>query len=816
MSRVLPSFRGPGKPEEVSLSTRKKLYWPALGVLTAFFTLAMYSTVALASPGSPSITSDQPDYAAGSVATLIGSGWQGDNSVAITVDDNIGKSWSWSGTATPDTNGDFTITVTLSPNFIAEYLVTATGSPSGAVATATFTDSVGLNILGTDGSQHQNPSDTENLGNVSGAQNFGISVKGTGLGGGSTSFSLSLFGAANGASVSPSSGTVSGSTATPVTLTINTSSLTVGTTYTDALQATGGPSVTSADYYFTFTVVSAVVDTDHDGISDTSDNCPNVANPGQEDADHDGIGDACDTDRDGDGVANATDNCPDVSNPTQADADHDGIGDACDPDRDGDGVANATDNCPEVANPGQADADGDHIGDACDPDRDGDGVANATDNCPEVANPGQADADGDHIGDACDSNGFAPAIAIAAADTNGNEGVTLQTHGSFTDQDGNSTLTITKDSGAGIVTDKGDGTWSWSLPTTDDSSGSVTVKANDGEHAAATDTFNWSAANVAPTVTIDSGTTSVNEGAAATTYTYHWTDPGADTWSTDISCGATGTRSSDTFDETTKTGSFKCAWADDNPTGTASDVETVSIKVSDDDLGSDTKTRDVTVSNVAPAITSASFGGSVNCGTNNATLSVSFTDPGADSWDASIDWDNNGTYDQTVNGVGKSFTASHTYGSAGSHTASVKVNDDDLGVSSASTATVWVNYNLSSILQPINDTGHGQLPSIFKYGSTVPVKVEVTECDGSHSDNLTLKVTWVKGASSTPAGTDESVVATTSDAGNTMRFSDPIYILNLDTKKTSTDSTSAITIFVSIMNGNVQQQTTSAYIGFKK
>ena len=35
-------------------------------------------------------------------------------------------------------------------------------------------------------------------------------------------------------------------------------------------------------------------DTDEDGICDAEDNCPDNANPGQEDADVDGIGDVCD------------------------------------------------------------------------------------------------------------------------------------------------------------------------------------------------------------------------------------------------------------------------------------------------------------------------------------------------------------------------------------------------------------------------------------------------------------------------------------------------------------------------------------------
>ena len=36
------------------------------------------------------------------------------------------------------------------------------------------------------------------------------------------------------------------------------------------------------------------LDTDADGVPDTTDNCPSTANPDQADADHDGIGDACD------------------------------------------------------------------------------------------------------------------------------------------------------------------------------------------------------------------------------------------------------------------------------------------------------------------------------------------------------------------------------------------------------------------------------------------------------------------------------------------------------------------------------------------
>ena len=64
-------------------------------------------------------------------------------------------------------------------------------------------------------------------------------------------------------------------------------------------------------------------DRDYDGVPDEQDNCPDTANPQQEDVDKDRVGDACD-------------NCVEDYNPDQSDVDYDGIGDVCDTDEDPD------------------------------------------------------------------------------------------------------------------------------------------------------------------------------------------------------------------------------------------------------------------------------------------------------------------------------------------------------------------------------------------------------------------------------------------------------------------------------------------------
>ena len=140
------------------------------------------------------------------------------------------------------------------------------------------------------------------------------------------------------------------------------------------------------------------------------------------------------------------------------------------------------------------------------------------------------------------------------------------------------------------------------IPGWQDASTVVNVTANDGE-AEDDDPHTVEILNVAPVISGPNGDASVNEGDGTHTYTFSFTDPGADTWTPSASCGTNGTLSelaldADSLDDCYQTGLFKRAWSDhparDQQRHRAASPSATAIG------GSDTENKTVTVNNVAP------------------------------------------------------------------------------------------------------------------------------------------------------------------------------------------------------------------------
>lgn len=137
----------------------------------------------------------------------------------------------------------------------------------------------------------------------------------------------------------------------------------------------------------------APVDSDGDGVLDTTDQCPDT--PKGIEVDREG----CPLDTDDDGVYDSIDQCPDT--PAGIDVDQEG----CPLDSDGDGVYDTTDQCPDTPRGIEVDKDG------CPLDSDDDGVFNTMDQCPgtprgidvdDVGCPLDSDLDGvDNQTDRC-------------------------------------------------------------------------------------------------------------------------------------------------------------------------------------------------------------------------------------------------------------------------------------------------------------------------------------------------------------------------------------------------------------------------------
>lgn len=369
------------------------------------------------------------------------------------------------------------------------------------------------------------------------------------------------------------------------------------------------------------------------------------------------------------------------------------------------------------------------------------------------------------------------------------ENGTVLLSGSFSDPGSLDTFTVVIDWGPGEGSDTlalgaGAATFSGFHQYIDDNpSGTpsdvypVSVTVTDDDTGVGTASTNVTVNNVAPEVTAI-GDTIVENGVA--TVSGIIIDPGSqDTFTVVIDWGAGEGSDALVLGAGATAYSATHQYLDDNPSGTASDVYSILVTVTDDDSGVGNALTSVTVINVAPVVEA---GPDLETGYGiPVEIVASLTDTGiADTYAATIDW-GDGTVEAGVVDVEDGsgiVSGSHVYGSLGEFTATVSVSDDDGGVASDSLTVVVICTDPEGDVQrKVGPDGDLVACYAANDASTLSITIEVA---GVISDDFQYRAylngTMVKysaGKVTGPSG------ATASENGGEITFNVPLASLGL-------------------------------------
>ena len=709
----------------------------------------------VAPTAAPTISSDKADYAPGELVTLAGSNWHAGESVHISVNDSAGSTWSRSVDVVADAGGDITDQFNLPNWFVATYSVLATGSASGSAA-ATFTDAIQTTLYLIDS---VSPSV------VGQSVTFTATVTYFGSGGGHSSGDPVLegtveFGENGNAQCGGGSYIPHQAPQTPNAsgqVTFATSTLSVGSHLIRACyKGTGGSTGTSSSESALTLVVNAnTAPTALDDGGTTNENTNlSIAAPGV--------------------LANDTD--PDAGTTLTVAAINSAAANV--------GVEITLASGAKVT----LNANGSYTYKPNGAFESLDTGETATDSFTYKASDGTALSNVATVTITITGVNDAPVAVNDTATTNEDNTLTVSAPavlGNDTDVDSASlTASLVSSTTNGSLTFNADGSFTYSPNGNFNGSDSFTYKANDGslDSNVATVTITVNAVNDAPVIEAGANQTA-HEGSLVSLAPATFTDADtSDTHTATIAWGDGTPTEAGTVAEAAGSGTVSGShvYADNGP-------YTVTVCVSDVDLATTCDTLTMTVDNVAPTVDTITVAGSgVAClSGNTASISFTFHDPGVNDadWIVDIDWGDGSSHGAAslASQAGTFGPYSHTY-AAGTFAPKVTITDKD-GDSGSKTSTALVGFlfNTSGILQPINLVG---TRSSFKIGSTIPVKLRVTDCGGASVGSLTLTVHLAR-TDPTAETVNEVISSSAADTGTTMRFdgSATQYIFNLSTKR---------------------------------
>ncbi len=315
-----------------------------------------------------------------------------------------------------------------------------------------------------------------------------------------------------------------------------------------------------------------------------------------------------------------------------------------------------------------------------------------------------------------------PTVAATTNPVVVNEGQTANNTGTFSDAQGNATVTLSASIGS-IVKNDGAGTWSWSFGTTNGpaQSQTVTITATDDMSAMATATFGLTVNNVAPTVAAPTTAPEPSDEGASVTASADFTDP----------AGALDAPFTCTVDHGDGSGALAGTVVGFTCTGPShiyadNDSFDVEVCVTDKDLGTGCETSTHVVDNVPPTVDLPVTSPEPSDEGSAVTASADFTDPAGvldEPFTCTVD---HGDGSAALAGTVAGFTCtgpSYTYADNGSYDVEICVTDKDAGTGCETSTHVVENVDPTITASTNSAEECGDTPD----GAPVDITVDFTD-----------------------------------------------------------------------------------------